>query len=189
MAKLILPLGFILASIVVIVLFLFPGWQHFLSVRADTRHLEETSIEIDGLLAKRDHLVDQMSGISKENAERIDQLIPSGAHGPDFLVFLEKIATSHNLAIHKLDFANTISTEEKAPKLPAEGFVMGMGGIESLPYKTLKIHMEVVGSYEAFKDFLREVESSIRITDVTSIILAPQERMFNFTLSLQAYYQ
>ncbi|MDP3769829.1 MAG: hypothetical protein U1A25_01345 [Candidatus Sungbacteria bacterium] len=188
MTKLLFPLVLILASIAVIVLFLFPGWQHFLSVRADMRHLEEASVEFDGLIAKRDSLVGQINGISKENASRIDQLIPSGAQGPDFLVYLDQLAKSHKLVVRQLDFADTLSTKEKVSQAFAEGFIIGQIA-EPLPYKTLKIIMEVIGSYESFKDFLRDVESSVRITDVTSIILSPQQPAFNFTLALQVYYQ
>ena len=63
------------------------------------------------------------------------------------------------------------------------------GGAEQVHYQTVNATMEVKASYQAFKDFLRDLESSIRITDIQTISLIPETNGFNFKLSLNTYYQ
>ena len=225
MAKLIIPLGFIFASIAVIIFFIVPGWQHFLVVRADTKHLDEINVEIDALTKKRDALNDQIIGITKENFDRLDQMVPSAVQGPEFLVFLEQLAQAHGLGVAKLDLSGTLSTKAKiiekkakepnlalnavnpagqigamsTPGIPSRVPAVGMSGFNAVSgqtkvqdYQTLNVGMEVRGSYEAFKSFLRDLESSIRITDVEALDFSPPSGgsdTFNFNLTLKAYYQ
>jgi len=207
MSKLIVPLGLIFASIGVIFLLIVPGWQHFLAVRADNGRLDEINIEIDALTKKRDALNQQIIGITKDNFERLDQMVPSGAHGPEFLVFLEQLAQSHNMNVVKLDLSGVLSTKqrivEKTIKQPSvvtsipntQPGISAGNIVEWQPkvptYQTINATMEITGSYDAFKDFLRDLESSIRITDVESLDFLPISASpgFNFKLSLKTYYQ
>ena len=188
MLKLFVPLGLIFISVVIGMLFLIPGWQHFLAVEADTRHLEDINTELDTLTSKRDSLIEQINGISRENFERINQMIPTGAHGPEFLVYLEQLALAHGLAIKKLDLGSSIVTKEKIPDISTAVFTVPTIE-EPVPYKMLTVNMGVSGSYDALKDFLRDLESSMRITNVTSLGLTNEKNVFSFSLVLQTYYQ
>lgn len=234
MSKLIVPLGLILASIAVIILFIVPGWQHFLVVRADSKHLDEINAEIDALTKKRDALNDQIAGITKDNFDRLDQIVPSSVHGPEFLVFLEQLAQGRGLSVVKLDLSGTLSTKSKtpekkvkqpsvimdtqgipnmgiptipnAPTVPSRNTQANVGGFnanvagfnavsgqeKTQTYQTLSATMEVSGSYEAFKNFLHDLESSVRITDVESLDFSPLSGSsggFSFKLGFKTYYQ
>lgn len=231
MPKLIVPLGFIFVSIVVIMLFIVPGWQNFLAVRADSKHLDEINVEIDTLTKKRDALNDQIIGITKENFDRLEQMVPSAVQGPEFLVFLEQLAQARGLSVVKLDLSGTLSTKskivEKKPERPSPAInavnpVNGAGpvvGVVSTPgvplrvpqagisgydavggggqaktqtHQILSVNMEVSGTYEAFKNFLRDLELSIRITDVDLLDFSPPSGgsdIFSFKLTLKTYYQ
>ena len=226
MSKLIVPMGLILASIGVVMLLIVPGWQHFLVVRADSRHLDEINAEIDTLTKKRDALNDQIIGITKENFDRLEQMVPSAVQGPEFLVFLEQLAQTRGLSVAKLDLSGTLSTKPKivekkakepspvvnaaspvvdTPNMPSapsrvpqagvSGYnaVMGSGQSKTQQaYQTMSASMEVSGSYEVFKEFLRDLEFSIRITDVELLDFSPPSGgsdVFSFKLTLKTYYQ
>ena len=224
MPKLVVPIGFIFASIAVIVLFIVPGWQHFLAVRADGRHLDEINAEIDTLTKKRDMLNEQIINITKEDFDRLEQMVPPASQSLEFLIFLEGLAQARGLNVVKLDLLGTLSTKprvvEKKSKTSGSSAAINTTGatnVSNMPSiqprvpqagtgsfnvvteqpktqlsETISASMEVSGSYEAFKDFLRDIESSIRITDVESLDLTPPSGSsgeFNFKLSLKTYYQ
>lgn len=215
MSKLIVPFGLIFASIGVILLLIVPGWQHFLAVRADSKHLDEINAEIDTLTKKRDALNDQIIAITKDNFDRLDQIVPSAAHGPEFLVSLEQLAQGRGLNVAKLDLSGVLSTKTKiaekilkqpsvvvstpetqsgisgSPGTGVNNFNVVVGQTKTPTYQIMSTTMDVSGSYEAFKDFLRDLESSVRITDVESLSFSPTSgsSSFNFKLSLKTYYQ
>lgn len=190
MSKLIVPLGLILGSIAIMFLFIVPGWQHFLAVKADSKRLDDINAEIDTLTQKRDALVSQINGITKDNLLRLDQMVPMAALGPEFLVFLQKLAITHSLHIAKLDLAGNLSTKQKNPAANPKSGSEPISQQESKKeYQTMNAVMEVSGPYQSFKDFLRELESSVRITNIETLSLAPKENEFLIKLSLNAYYQ
>lgn len=190
MSKFIVPLLFFLAGIAIVFILIIPGWQHFLAVRADSRRLDDINTEIDALIQKRDTLVDQINGITKDNLLRLDQMVPSAAQGPEFLVSLQKLAVAHGLRVIKLDLASILSTKPKHIEANPDSGSEFTTQQESLTgYQSIKIGMEVSGPYQLFKDFLHGLESSIRITNVEALSLVPKDNEFIIRLSLSAYYQ
>lgn len=187
MSKLIIPLIFFFAGLAVLAMFIVPGWQHFLSVKADSRRLQDINAEVDTLTQKRDELVDQINSITRDSLTRLDQMVPLAAHAPEFLVAVQKMATTHLLRITRLDLAADISTKPKIPPPNLESVESQQG--TAAGYQTMRVNMEVTGPYESFKNFLQELESSIRITDVSALTLKPVENGFSMLLSLDAYYQ
>lgn len=191
MSKFIAPLLFFFAAMAMVFIFIVPGWQHFLAVKADSKHLDDINAEIDTLTQKRDTLVNQINGITKDNLLRLDQMVPMAALGPEFLVSLQKLARTHDLNITRLDLAGNLSTKPKNPIAnPESGSESSGQGESTTGYQTMNVVLEVRASYQSFKDFLRELESSIRITNIETLSLAPTDNgSFVIKLSLSAFYQ
>ena len=222
MSKLIIPLGLIFASLGIIVFLVVPGWQHFLSTRTDTKHVSEINGEIETLTQKRDSLGAQIAGISKDNLQRIDQIVPTGAQGPEFLVTIQQIAANHGLQVKKLDLGGTLATKPRIPEKTSGSFApsgisaqlpvnnvsganpemsantvnspvrntFAPSGVAEAPtYQTITVGIDITGQYDQFKDFLRELESYVRITNVDSLTFASVSGTFDFKLSVKAYYQ
>ncbi len=225
MSKIVVPLIFILAGVGLIIFFIVPGWQQFLTIRADNKHLQEIDDEVNALTGKRDEIVAKISRISKDDLKRVDQAVPTGPQGPEFLIMIQRYALSHGLTVKKLDLSGTLSTKSKTPEpkisgvarqpalLPVEsatgqGAVMpggppsGVGkSAEFTPSgqqkqktqeavsQSISASVEVEGSYEAVKGFLRDVELSPRITDIETIGFLPTQAGYDVTLTLKTYYQ
>lgn len=194
MSKLIIPLGLIFASIATVMLLVLPAWQHFLAVRADSLHLQDINAEIDRLIQKRDAIVEQMNAITKDDFTRLNEIVPETAQTPEFLVFINKLAEKAGLKVRKLDVSGTLATKPKIPEKSDNTTVTNnitaiVPGGQDAKYKTINIGMEVAGSYEAFKNFLRDAESSVRITDISLLTFASGEGGFNFQIGLKTYYQ
>lgn len=189
MSKLIVPLGLIVGSIAIIVVLILPAWQHFLAVRADSKHLEDISAEIDMLTQKRDAITQQISAITKENFQRLDQIIPSGAAGPEFLIMLQQLALSHNLRMGRLNLAGTLSTKSRIPVANNTSSGTSGTGDQQGNYQTISASLELSGQYQAFKDFLHDLESNTRITDIDTLNFIPSANGFDFKLTVKTYYQ
>lgn len=58
---------------------------------------------------------------------------------------------------------------------------------------TLRLNLRLVGSYQSFKNFIRGLETNIRLMDVVSIKLEPagssSQDVFLYSLVVDAYYQ
>lgn len=197
MIKLIFPLFFILGSILVISILIFPAWQRFITIRADTAYLQNLNRELDKLIQKRDEITDQISNISQENFQRLDQILPASAQGPEFLVILQDKALVRGLKLNKLDLSGNISTEprvasETTAVISAQGFAGSNatpGQVQAAPYRTVKAVIDIAGPYDSFKQFLRDIESYIRITDIEALTIGSSATGFTYRVSVQTHYK
>jgi len=189
MSKLLIPFLLIVTGVGIVIMFVVPAWQQYMVLKSDNNHLADMNTEIDGLTQKRDQLANEIARIPKDGLQRLDQVMPSAPQGPEFLFSVQKLVVSHGLKVVKLDLATTLNTKQKTPEIAPVDFVpTGQEG-EAMNYKTLTVNLEINGQYEALKDFLREMESSVRIINVQSINLLPQENTFNIKMTLMTYYQ
>ena len=76
----------------------------------------------------------------------------------------------------------------------------GAGGLKSSstlslvsPVSSLGFQLRVLGTYEDFKEFLKDLETNARITDVKEIVLSPAGRpdqdVYLFDVKIKVYYQ
>ncbi len=171
-----------------------PQWNAFREIRQEANFLQEISGELDELIESRNALFASINAVSAEDLERINQSIPEGQRSADLLNLLEALGITHGLVLSKIDLAGTSGSEpasgaaaktqprpaaSSAPPRPA-------GSVRELP-----VSLTLVGSYESFKAFLRDVEENRRIIDVENISFsAPdQKSVFEFNLKIKTYYQ
>ncbi len=109
--------------------------------------------------------------------ESFSKVIPQGQNIPELLVTLEDLASGSGLAFSGVNFKNK--------------------DLKALGFKTLVMEMKVKGSYPNFKNYLENLEKSLRIFDVTSVSftgIGPGQSSINlnnleFNLIVNTYYQ
>jgi hypothetical protein len=61
------------------------------------------------------------------------------------------------------------------------------------PVGVLSAQIRVAGPYASFKTFLASIETNIRVTDISSLVVTPigqpNQDFYNFDLTLSTYYQ
>ncbi len=106
-------------------------------------------------LSDRKKLTENLGRLINQYNERnsdiasLNKAIPSGQNVPDLLVNLEAIASENGLIFKSVNF--------KPKDFKAQGI------------KTLITEIKVEGSYTAFLNYLKALEKSLRIFDVTSV--------------------
>lgn len=109
--------------------------------------------------------------------EAFSKVVPEGENIPELLVGLEDLASRSGLTFISVNFKTEDFKEEK--------------------FKTLIMELKVKGSYLAFRNYLQNLEHSLRIFDVTSISFSgvgPGQSNVNldsldFNLLVNTYYQ
>jgi hypothetical protein len=121
--------------------------------------------------------------------------------GPDVsgaLAQIYGIATNANVTIQGAEIS-TQAVQAVAAPATTVGAAAATGSIVK-PTGTVSFQVTGSASYESFKSFLQELETNIRIFDVTAISLQPAAiaatktqtanmDMFNYTITVVTYYQ
>ena len=178
----VLPLILFVAAAVITFWVLLPLWQ-------STQAALELKKENENNLAQREKLTANLEYLIGQYNERASDLtsfskaIPVGQNVPELLISLEALASENGLIFSGVNFKPEdlrASENSKAPSI-----------------KTLIMEIKVKGSYPAFQNYLKAVEKSLRLFDVTSVSfngIAPGQTSIDlnnleFNLSVNTYYQ
>lgn len=164
-------------------------WQIILPAYSEVRTRQEMLNQKKAELQKLEELVGKMNelvSVYKEKEteiEKVWQILPKEKDISGLLVQFESLAAQSGLILGAIDFSEVeiqeqIRAESQRKITP--------------PYKTLSVSIKITGSYDAFKIFLSNLESNLRLTDVQSINFASKGEIsdiFEFSLKGNVYYQ
>lgn len=177
LGKIIGPIILLLAAVGVGLVLLMPEFDHFQSIRSDTAVLQQISAEMDDLTNKRNALAERANAISREDLAKLDQAVPDSARAPEFLVSMERIAKSDGISIKRLDLGRVIQVKGKSsiaspvpvPVSPNAGDAATSGQASQQVINNMPVTISVTGRYEDFKNFLRDIETFVRIVNIQDI--------------------
>ena len=157
---------------------------------ADIQALSEKKVEYNSALigagelkAKRDAVLADYNNISADNIDKLDKIIPATFNSVIFANDVNSIASRYGLSVkdfkidpNKTDLRDAIINQA-----------------QDQLYKTTDVTFTVEGQYTQFLQFLSDVESGLRVVDVTSLSVknlggqtSPNSPM-EFLLEMNAY--
>lgn len=114
--------------------------------------------------------------ISPDVLDRVDRAMPRETNIPELLVLFSEAAARDNVQIGNVTF-----TEPPAPKTPARG--VSTSTIRELPI-TLTVNAT---NYQMIKRFLRDIERSLRLIDVSGLSVTARDGASSFVIQARAY--
>lgn len=203
MPRIFVTIILIVSTLALAVLYLGDEWEKFSTLRKEIDELGNISVELDELIADRDKLVEVINSLSQEDLSRISQAIPLGPKAADLMVLMENLTTSHSMVLNRIDLAGFTSTKTGEPEPggavvppPRPGALPSLKPRSNVSIKDFPLTMNVNGTYETFKTFLRDLEHNLRIIDVEDLSFsAPGSATGNktptvdFLIKAKTYYQ
>lgn len=195
--KFILPLAIIIALVIGFSL-LRPAFWQARTLRAELKAKKETLANLEKAIENLRKLEETYEDLAEELA-KVSYALPSQAEIPNILVQLEALAAENGLLFSSVGFTRA---QESAMGLNQTPEPVGRGEVETEPQteaeeervKAVLANVKVTGKYESFKSYLRAIEASRRIMDVSSIDFSSASReeaigLYSYNLSIKIYYQ
>jgi Tfp pilus assembly protein PilO len=172
-----------LTTIAIIVWFIMPEYDNLTLAKADRAAQEESLTSKQAYLTKLNKLKEKYDE-AKGLVPRVDQIFPSTPDIPNLLAEVPDIAGRNGMNVTNIAFSDTKGASTDDATAPAES------------YKSMLINLSVSGSYDSFKNFLRDMEKELRIMDVQSVqFVVPSisddsstEKEMSFTLGIKTYF-
>lgn len=121
------------------------------------------------LQSQRDKLTLIYNGIDPNNLVKLQKLLPDNVDNIRLILEIEQIASPYNMALTGIQYnATDSSNTTTAANAPA---VAQVGGVKtsSGDYGTFNLEFSTSGSYNNFLNFTKDLESNLRIVDISSI--------------------
>ena len=177
MKKIAIALICLAAGIALTVWVVKPIWASVMELRNEIGLKNDEIAKIEVLLVKQDELKKKYLG-SKDDIDRILLALPKGEDVSYDLSQIDAIAMKNGLLLESIKFTGIDEDND----------------VNKIGLSTTSVEMNLSGSYEAFKGFLRDMENSLRVVEVSSIKISQAKgleegSLFNFGLNINVYYQ
>lgn len=146
-----------------------PIYNDVSGLRAEVASYNEALANSKALENERDKLTAKFNSINVEDLNKLEKLMPENVDNIRLILEIEKIATPYNMVLKdvKYNTADTNTTNK------TEKVVQG-GSTKVAPkdYGIFDLEFSTVGSYSNFLNFTRDLESNLRIVDISSVVFA-----------------
>lgn len=149
----------------------------------------EYSAAIDSakkLISVRDQVLKDYNSLSQDDRDRLEKMIPSTQDNIRLIIDLNNVAQRHGLALKGIH-ASADDKQKSVKTAPPPS--ASDSGISTPTLDTVDISFTVTSPYQQFINFMQDLESSLRIMDITSLTLgAADNGIYEFSVQVRTYW-
>lgn len=179
--KFLTPLIFIVAGLGIFFGYIDPMYQGTikpLQMQIDQYNSVLASSKV--LLAKRDSLNAKYTAIDPNDIAKLEKMLPDTIDNIRLVIDLNSIAQRYGMSISNLNLTGADSSSVQ------QGSTISSGGNK---YGSVTIGFTVTTTYDTFLSFLKDLEQSLRILDVTGISFSSTPTgLYSFSLTIKTYW-
>ena len=185
MLRFILPIILIAVAITGFFAFTNPLYQDISLAREKIASYDEALNNSKALEAERDKLTQKYNSFDPENLSKLQKLLPDNVDNIRLILEIEKIALPYGMALKDVKY----DTANENPAVSQTGVVKGGKTAGTLKdYGVWNLEFSTQGTYNNFINFIKDLESNLRIVDVSSIQFSSSATL-GFNPSLQEAYK
>lgn len=178
------------APIIVVVVAVGMYFFYIDTALPEVQALREKKSKYDEVMQKavalgvlRDGILKEYSSVSSDDSDRLNKLIPEKFNAVLFANDINTMIVNNGLSVK--DFkTNPQRTEDRS---------LMNGDEQNVSYLTNIVTFKVIGDYDKFMKFLKEIESSLRLIDVVKLSIKntggtkSTDNFLEFTLEVNTY--
>jgi hypothetical protein len=163
--------SFVLIGIAVATFFVFanPLYSDISQLQVQSAFYNEALTNSKALENERDKLTAKYNTIAGDNLTKIKKLLPDNIDNIRLILEIGKIALPYGMVLKNVKYNVVEKTDAAATSV--QGAVQGgnVAAISNKDYGIWNLEFSTEGTYNNFLNFLRDLESNLRIVDISSI--------------------
>lgn len=172
----IIPIILILASLGLFFGYVDPVYTDIQKLGLERADYDKALKNSKELQAERDVLLKRFNKMDKADVDKLVKLLPDNIDNIRLIIDIDEMARTHGMRIRnfKTDTGGKTDTIGK----------------DNTPYGTLTLSFSTTAPYNTFLAFLRDLEQSLRVIDVTSIQFAVNDNspLYDYNVSVKTYW-
>ena len=175
--KMFLPVFLLIASVGLFFGYIDQTYKEIKSLMVEEQKFDGALDKSKELQEARDTLLSRYNEFSSSDLEKLRKLLPDNVDNVRLILDIDGIASRYGMRTK-----NVITTRSSAS---AEGVI----GTTGKPYETVTLSFTVTATYKNIISFLRDIEKSLRIVDVTELSLTDSEgSLYEYNISVETYW-
>lgn len=180
--RLLIPTIFILIALALFFVYIDPAYSDVQELRAQEAEFDAALERSRELISVRDALLATYNEIPEEQLERLRKLLPDHVDNIRLILDIDNIASRYGMTVNNLAFAG----EEQSPgQAPQDGAL----GPQTNEIGSATFSFSVSATYEVMKQFLNDLENSLRIVDVVALSFSSGDGgLSTYNITLRTYW-
>lgn len=132
----------------------------------------------------RDQLLARYNTFSQADLDRLDTMLPDSVNNVRLILDLDSMASKYGMRVRNV----SINTSDNTPSGAGSENTQRLGP-SSQAYESVVMTFTVTGTYDVFRQYLNDLERSLRLCDVIGISFVPNDAgIYDFTIQLKTYW-
>ena len=159
--------AYLLLAVAIAYAFAYPSWQEVSLLFEEKQQYGDSLAMVGQIENKKNEMLSQFNNISTEDRKDIDTILPDSMDFVKLVSQIDSVAAQYNISI------DNISSKEIGS---SSGNSVEEGQINQKKYESGVISFSFDSSYEKFNAFVGDLEKSLRVLDIKSLRIDPEER-------------
>lgn len=127
----------------------------------------------------RDALVSRYNTFSQTDLARLEKLLPDHVDNVRLVLDMDALAAEYGMRVRNVAIEEPVFSESESRSI----------GPDEKRFESVVLTFTVTGRYETFRQFLRDLERSLRLVDIVGLTFASTDSgLYDITISLQTYW-
>ncbi|MBL7045317.1 MAG: type 4a pilus biogenesis protein PilO [Parcubacteria group bacterium] len=182
MVKLTFPVLFIVLAIGLFFVYVDPTYKEVQNTLIEEERFDQAFDKSKELQAVRDKLLSKYNTFSSNDLDRLSKLLPDHVDNVRLVLDIDHIASTYGMRMKNV----VVDSQEERQE--------GVIGPDTSEHQSIALLFSVSSSYESLKLFIRDLERSLRIVDITGISLTSataiegSNNLYEYNIALKTYW-
>ncbi|MFA6077404.1 MAG: hypothetical protein WC724_00025 [Candidatus Paceibacterota bacterium] len=191
MFKIIFPILLLGTSGLMLFMFTNPNYEKIQAKKVELASYNEALDNSKLILGQKDKLLSIVNEIPEEQKLKLEKLLPSNIDNIRLILEINNIAKRYGVILRAIEFGSTPQAVPKTAigqKAPTNAPDLG-----NSDYGTVTLGFTMVASYPTCVSFLKEIETSLRLVEIKSVIfdapMSSQDKdLYTFRIELNTFW-
>lgn len=171
------PIFLIIVAVAVFFGFVDPQYKDIAKAKALESQYEEALSRSKELQEIREELLSEYNTFKADDVSRLEKLLPDNIDNVRLIIEIDAIAKKYGLSVRNLAVTESVGNDSGT-------LVAG-----NSDYSSVDLSFSVASSYEDFLSFIKDLEQSLRLVDVTSInFVATGSKVDDYRVTIRTYW-
>lgn len=154
-------------------------------LQAEIAKYDEALTKSGELIADKKRLTEKSNEISPNDRSNLERLLPDSIDNIRLLIDIDSIALRYGLVLKNVRFTEDGSSKRQSSDQGTEQLALGGNDIIG----TVTFGFTVSTRYETFKAFIRSLEQSLRLIDITDLtVTAGENDIYDYNITMKTYW-
>lgn len=176
--KLFTPILFLGIAGAIFFLYINPTYAGLQGVLAEQAQYDAALSRSRELQDVRDQLLSRYNTFPQDDLARLQKLVPDHVDNVRLILDFDSMATKYGMRVRNVVI-----------EAPSERGSRDQLGPDDTPYESVILSFNVSGSYDTFRQYLGDLEKSLRLVDVVGLSFTSNETgIYEFTFHIKTYW-